>query len=374
MKILLDPQIFIYQRFGGISRYFTEVYILFKKKKNVEIDCPLLYTENLHLKEYSLFNNYRQKIVHLSLKLSFTASQRIKEFYKIKSQEKTRQLLRKNQFDLFFPTYFDPYFLDDIGNTPFVLTVYDMINEILPHCYKNDTTTIPNKKLLMEKATKIIAISESTKQDIIRLYPHIEAKKIEVVYLGYTINADHEVELPLPLNYILFVGNRQEYKNFIFFLKAVTPILKEDSSLYVVCAGGNQFTKIELDLINELGLSNQIIQRNFKDSELSTYYKKAKCFVFPSEYEGFGIPVLESMACGCPVVLANHSSFPEVAGDAGVYFELNNGQDLTNKIKQLLGDKMMRAQYSLKGQEQARKFSWEICAENFYSVLKSVVK
>lgn len=374
MKILLDPQIFIYQKFGGISRYFTEVYIAFKKKKNVDIYCPVVYTENLHLKEYALFSNYRQIVVDLSMKLSFTAGQRIKEFYKLKSQKKTKQLLQKQQFDLFFPTYFDPYFLEDIGNTPFVLTVYDMINEIFPHCYKNDNTTIPNKKLLMEKATKIIAISNSTKQDILRLYPHIEAKKIEVVYLGFTINVDSKVSLPLPLNYILFVGNRQEYKNFIFFLKSIASILKRDANLFLVCAGGNPFTKIEQDLISELELSDQVIQRNFKDNELSTYYTKAKCFVFPSEYEGFGIPVLESMACGCPVVLANHSSFPEVAGDAGVYFELNNGLDLSNKIEQLLNDAALRLHYSSKGIEQSKKFSWNICAENIYSVFQSVVK
>ena len=78
-------------------------------------------------------------------------------------------------------------------------------------------------------------------------------------------------------------------------------------------------------------MEKQIIQMSFEEEDLNTFYKKAICFVFPSLYEGFGIPVLESMKSGCPVVLGNHSSFPEVAGEAGVYFETNNSEDLKNK-------------------------------------------
>jgi glycosyltransferase involved in cell wall biosynthesis len=374
MKILLDPQIFIYQKYGGISRYFTEIYIAFKKKKNVEIACPIVYTENLHLKEYGLFQSNWQLIAEVSSKFSYSIGKKLKDTFKVRSLTKTQGILQQQKSDIFVPTYYDPYFLKNIGNTPFVLTVYDMINEIFPDSFKNDTSTVPNKKLLMEKATKIIAISESTKRDILRFYPHIDASKIEIVYLGYTINADSTVALQLPSRYILFVGNRQEYKNFIFFLQSVAPLLKSDPNLFLVCAGGNSFTAVELNLITELGLKEQIIQRNFNDNELATYYTNAKCFVFPSQYEGFGIPVLESMACGCPVVLANHSSFPEVAGDAGVYFELNDGADLCSKIQHLVSDEEFRTQYSLKGKEQSKKFSWEICAENIYSVFQSVVK
>ncbi|MGY0039758.1 glycosyltransferase [Pedobacter sp. NJ-S-72] len=152
-----------------------------------------------------------------------------------------------------------------------------------------------------------------------RIYPNIPAEKIDIVYLAHTIKTEVQTEVQTPENYILFIGNRTVYKNFIFFLKAVVPILKNRKDLFILCAGGNDFNEEETQLISESGVGDQLIQRNFKDSELADYYKKALCFVFPSEYEGFGIPVLEAMACGCPVVLTNHSSFPEVAGDAGIY-------------------------------------------------------
>src|SRR5690606_17671831 len=97
---------------------------------------------------------------------------------------------------------------------------------------------------------------------------------------------------------------------------------------HLVCAGGNEFTEEEWQLINKYGLREKVLQQNFADADLDSYYRNALCFVFPSQYEGFGIPVLESMACGCPVVLSNHSSFPEVAGNAGAYFEQDNAEDL----------------------------------------------
>lgn len=125
-------------------------------------------------------------------------------------------------------------------------------------------------------------------------------------------------------------------------------------------------------MIGELDIAAQVSQQNFQDDELAHYYKKALFFVYPSEYEGFGIPVLESMACGCPMILTNHSSFPEVAGDAGLYFELNHTTDLTNKMTMFLEDPNLREAYSLKGLEQVKRFSWEKTAMDSLSIYKAV--
>lgn len=141
----------------------------------------------------------------------------------------------------------------------------------------------------------------------------------------------------------------------------------------MVCAGGNPFTSKEQKIIRELEIDDQLIQRNFEDNELASYYSNARCFVFPSEYEGFGIPVLESMACACPVVLAKHSSFPEVAEDAGVYFELNNEADLRDKILGLLESEPVRNMYIKKGLARAAQFSWRKTAEQCLEVFKSAI-
>jgi glycosyltransferase involved in cell wall biosynthesis len=373
IKILLDPEIFITQEFGGISRYYTELYNALENNPETQIISPILYTDNIHFKESPLFEKSYQKKNDILVKCSKLLRGYSPRKLKKKSKKEAISLLKKQEFDVFIPTYYDPYFLPYIENKPFVLTVHDMIHELYPHYFTNDKITVPNKKILIARANRIITVSENTKKDLLRIYPDIPASKIDVVYLAPTINTAIQTEIETPENYILFVGNRTLYKNFIFFLKAVLPILKNRKDLFILCAGGNAFNKEERQLIDESGIKNQLIQRNFKDSELADYYKKALCFVFPSEYEGFGIPVLEAMACGCPVVLANHSSFPEVAGDAGVYFELNNASDLKEKLALLLDNIQIRQEYKLKGLNQARKFNWETTTNKCLKVYQAAL-
>ena len=373
IKILLDPKIFNLQKFGGISRYYTEIYTAFINDDEVDIRCPLFYTDNIHFKGSLLFKDSFQIKMRFFIRWNKIFRKFLPKKLIRKTERETLRLLNKQEADLFIPTYYDPYFMSDIKNTPFVITVYDMINELYPQYFTNDKTTVPNKKLLIESATKIIAISQSTKRDILNIYPHIAAEKIEVVYLAHTITTNALVPIDVPKEYILFVGNRTLYKNFIFFLKSAAQILKDKPTLYIFCAGGNEFTEEEKILIDQLALADRVVQKNFKDNELENYYKHAKCFVFPSEYEGFGIPVLEAMACGCPVVLANHSSFPEVAGEAGIYFDLTNESDLREKITSLLNDKKKRQDYSKRGLEQAAKFTWQKTAEESLKVYQSVL-
>jgi glycosyltransferase involved in cell wall biosynthesis len=365
MKIHIDTQTFNEQKFGGISRYHAEIINNLNRISSVQVQCPIFYSENLHLKEANLFRGFRSKFFDSKLIPNF-----IREQLVFKNKKADIEALKKSDFDVFVPSYYDDYFLDYLKNKPFVLTVYDLIQELMPQYFENDVETAKRKKILIENANRIIAISESTKADILKVYPETDVSKIDVVYLSQSITIKENNSLSLPKNYILFVGNRTRYKNFLFFLKAVAPLMKENHELFIVCAGGNRFIREEKKLIKELNLSDQIIQQNFEDNDLATYYKNAKCFVFPSEYEGFGIPVLEAMACGCPVVLANHSSFPEVAGDAGVYFELNNPDDLKNKIADLLKNDSLRKSYSEKGLAQEKKFSWQKTAADCLEVYK----
>ena len=369
MKLLLDPQAYNMQQFGGISRYHTEVLVELQREGRLKIECPIVYSDNLHLKEYGLFQNFRNTFVDASWMPKFLKKKLVKKFRK-QNIKLTRKALAKQEFDVFISTYYDPYFLENLGSKPFVLTLHDMIHDIFPQYFTRDKYTVARKKLLLEKATRVICVSENTKKDILRFYPHIDASKLDVVYLAQSIDTQSKSDVSLPENYILFVGNRTIYKNFNFFIKAVAPLLLADSDLFVICAGGNAFERDEIAMLQNLGISNQIIQRNFEDHELASYYSNAKCFVFPSEYEGFGIPVLEAMACGCPVVLANHSSFPEVAGNAGIYFELNNAADLKNKVDELLTNETLRQDFIKRGLDNAAKFSWKKTAQACLEVYK----
>lgn len=372
-RILIDPQTFVAQEFGGISRYFTELCIKLKKNRELELLFPILYTDNIHYIESPFFNDSFQNKNAFLIKYSKIFRPYSPRKLKKKSKEQAVELLESGEFDLFIPTYYEPYFLPHLNGKPFVLTVHDMIHEIYPQYFIDDPQTISNKKKLIKKATRIIAVSENTKKDILRIYPNTPSEKIDVVYLAHQFSKGISDPVILPEKYILFVGNRTIYKNFTFFISAVAPLFHKSEDLHLVCAGGNPFDENELALLNELGISSRTIQQNFKDAELKTYYQKACCFVFPSEYEGFGIPVLEAMSAGCPIVLTNNSSFPEIAGDAGIYFSLNDEIDLREKISLVLNSEEIRAKYKKRGLIQARKFSWQKTTDETFKVYQKAL-
>lgn len=369
MKIVLDPQIFNLQKYGGISRYYTEIFSCLSRKNSHTIVVPLYSTTNIYFNQSVLFTT-QKKVYFLWIRLLYKL--RILNKGKKNSRSKffLKEFLSKQDYDLFIPTYFDTYFIDFIGAKPFVLTVYDMIYELFPEYFLDDKKVVPNKLFLLEKAARIIAVSENTKKDIVNIYPHIDASKIDVVYHGCSIKINAKSAVTLPENYVLFVGTRALYKNFVFLVNSIAELLQNDPNLYLICAGGSDFETNENELICKLGIEKQIIHKHFEEDELGFFYSKAKCFVFPSLYEGFGIPVLEAMTCGCPVVLTNCSSFPEVAGSAGIYYELNNGEDLKNKIKDLIDNDFLRQEFSFRGLEQVKKFSWEKAASECLSAYK----
>lgn len=371
MKILLDPQIFIEQKFGGISRYFGELWSEFLLKKEVEVSCPLIYSANLHLKELDL-----KPKVHTSFleDFKFKGSSRLLAMLKQYSYKYCIRKVRKNDFDIFIPTYYSTYFTSYLKR-PFVLTVYDMIHEMYPQFFESDKTTVTNKKLLMDKANKIIAISQNTKSDIIKIYPSINPEKIEVVYLaqsimGETASAKNAV---LPENYLLFIGNRAHYKNFRFLIKAIAAILNSYPGLFLVCAGGGKFTNEEISYLSQERVSERVLQYNYADSELEAFYLNARAFIFPSLYEGFGIPILEAMKCGCPVILSKSSCFPEIAADSALYFEPGDNHSLQTAIDTILSNPDIRTALKAKGLKRESQFTWQETADNCLNVYKSIL-
>jgi glycosyltransferase involved in cell wall biosynthesis len=367
IKLLIDPQIFNDQKFGGISRYYTEIYYQIKKQNLSHIELPIFYSENIHLNEKNLINNKLNNLEKFCLNYNIFKRKIIRKL-KRKNLIQTKKELLEHNFDVLIPSYYNTYFLGFIAKKPFVLTVYDMIHEIFPSFFSDSQQIIENKKTLLYKATKVIAISNSTKHDILKFYPDIDQNKIHVVYLCDSKMTNNIKPKSLPKKYILFVGNREHYKNFIFFAKSVEDILNKNEALVVLCAGGSAFYKEEIDLFNSMGHLNRFIHYRFNDNELAQIYENALCFVFPSIYEGFGIPVLEAMSNRCPCILANHSSFPEVAGDAGIYFELNNQADLAQKIIKTIENKEFRQIMIEKGLANIKKFSWEKVARECFKV------
>jgi len=382
MKILYDHQVFESYKVGGIPRYFFELLRYLDLHKAIDFELPILYSSNEHLLSYEPF---RKKIKGSSDfyndfmgGLDFKGKWWLFNLYKrrlmpnghhAQNQKLTIQRLKEGDFDIFHPTNYDTYFLDHIGNKPYVITHYDMIFEIFPEYFSLRDKTAANKKILMQHAHSIISISERSKQDLVDYYG-IAPEKIKVIYLANSLNPNEAspVDPPVPEKYILYVGTRPIYKNFYFFIQSVAELLHKDKELHVVCTG-KAFSADELFFLDKLGVSKQVHNRYVNDASLAHLYKKARVFIFPSLYEGFGIPILEAFSCSCPVALSNASCLPEIAGEAAVYFDPKNARSIIDSVSRIIYDAETARQFVEKGHQRLKNFSWEKMALetlNFY--------
>ena len=351
MRILYDHQIFSRQRYGGVSRYFAEIIGNLRKYSEYEPDIGIKYSNNEYIRDwgYQKFLPekdlwHKEKIIEL-LNCPYTV-----------------KALKKGNFDLFHPTYYNPYFLKMIRSKKYVVTVYDMTHEIFPENFGCTDRSSRWKKTVVENADAVIAISENTKNDLVEILG-IDGEKISVTHLGSSVQKNSRfIMTALPENFILFVGERKGYKNFQNFMQGITPLLQKEKDLYLICVGGSRFSQSEEDYLRGNDIRGQVIHTRLDDEELYYAYSQARVFVFPSLYEGFGIPILEAFSCGCPVALSHASCFPEIAGDAAGYFKATDPLSIQDTISLVLEDENYRKTLVRKGFERNSAFSWEKCA------------
>lgn len=375
MKVLFDSQIFDWQINGGISRYFIEVLKRLDKSSDIEILFRCSHSYNTYIQD-------TRWLVHKAAFRNFQFKGKLRMLKQINQQINrgySNRLLKAGVPDIFHPTYYDPYFLKYLGNKPLVLTVYDLTNEKF-----NDNSDLTNKvlhwkKQLIEKADHIISISENTKKDVIEYYG-IQPEKITTVYLSGGFDpAVKSAPVPaemntIPSRYILFVGSRSAYKNFNAFIREAAPVMS-DENISLVAAGGGPMNEQELSLMRELGIVDKLVPfSHVSDNFLAKLYMNALAFVFPSLYEGFGIPVLEAMQCDCPCLLSNNSSLAEVGGDAAAYFDPMKEQSLQAALRDLVRNDAQRKKMVLAGREQVKKFNWDATAEGHLQVYKQVAQ
>lgn len=235
----------------------------------------------------------------------------------------------------------------------------------------------------VKSAKHIFAISESTKNDIIKAY-HTPEEKITVTYPGYDqkrfdikILRDKDIErikdsYKIVGDYILFLGTLKPSKNIEGLLEAHNILISQYPNIQLVIAGkkGWMYDTI-FAKVRESGLEDKVIFTDFvSDDEVAGLVSGADVFVLPSFWEGFGIPVVEAMACGVPVVVSDVGSLPEVVGEAGVIVNPNDPQSIAQGIKKALKDK---EELRKKGLEQVKKFSWENCAKKTLTVLEELI-
>lgn len=363
MNIIFDHQAFSRQDYGGIARYFFELFNLFDRDgHHVEIRAPLYVTK--------YFVNAKNKPKgRLIPKLPNT----VVILSKINSLLTKFLWSQNNPVDIYHETYFTK--ADNCPKSAVrIITVYDMIHEKFPEMFSRLDQTSKNKSFALHRADHIISISHNTKKDLIK-YFDIEADKISVVHLGHlqrNVSNSHNPFSQKP--YLLYVGGRWEYKNFTALLEAYADSENLKKEFRLVCFGGGAFNKKEQQLIAQLHLDkSNIIQKSGEDLLLTNLYKNAAAFVYPSLYEGFGLPPLEAMSLGCPVICSNVSSLPEVIGNAAEQFDPQNIDSLRTAIESVVFNTDHRENLISQGYAQSKLFSWEKCASETLEVYKKVI-
>jgi glycosyltransferase involved in cell wall biosynthesis len=261
-----------------------------------------------------------------------------------------------------------------------VITVHDVISTIYPESF-TAATTIRYKLFFsrtLKSADKIIADSENTKNDLMRYY-HVPDDKIKVIPLGVEkrfcrLNPEAVEDIRrryhLDFPFILYTGTLEPRKNLPALIKAFSVIKLKHHHYKLVIAGmkGWKYQGI-FDQVTALDLEKDVVFTGYvPDEDLPALYNAAEVFVYPSFYEGFGLPPLEAMACGCPVITSNTSSLPEVVGNAGIMIDPNDHDELVQAIDSVLSDLTLKEKLRELGQERAKEFSWEKCATETWSV------
>ena len=386
MKVLFDHQAFCNQMHGGVSRCFVELYK--HLPKDVQTCIALRENDNAYIRELGIIPpdgyDYDKWIIRGNWpakgKLYAIFNWIRGEKYYWDKTEYNKQFaikkLKEGDFDIFHPTYYDDYFLPFLAGKPFVLTIHDMIPERYPQYFnQNEDPQIVGKKKLAPLASAIIAVSKNTKNDIVNIL-QVPEEKVHVVYHGCSFERRNYSEPLLSEPYILYVGDRKRYKNFALFVRDITPVLNSHPSLRVICTG-LEFSKVEIDLFKTYGVSNRFRYRWVQlDEEFYSLYHYAQCFVYTSEYEGFGIPILEAYQADCPVLLNCASCFPEIAGEAAIYFNLkSNESNFTDVMMQFLAmSDVDRKDLIRRQREQLAHYSWEKSAEQLAAIYQSIMR
>lgn len=365
MKIAYDSQIFSMQEYGGVSRYFFELADNIAKANAAEVAIfSPLYTNS-----YLAAASHQLKVRGMKMPV-IRHSWRV---YRAINRMYAPSMMARFHPDIVHETYYSQKSKTPV-DSKVVLTVFDMIHERFPDDFATRDRTSEEKAKAVERADHVICISEQTRKDLIELLG-VDRAKTSVVHLGFSLtkqSADSRLASERP--YVLYVGSRGGYKNFESLLRAyaANPALQHDHDL--VAFGGGSLNAREKALLAKLGIPFERVRHlSGDDSVLSGLYRRAALFVYPSRYEGFGIPPLEAMSFDCPVACSNVSSIPEVVGDAAEFFDPDSIESIGQAIERVLNDATLRDVLVARGRERIKLFYWERCAEQTLDVYRSLL-
>jgi len=350
----------------GVSVYAFELLKHFAKRANAETEFRVFLRMKPHDQMPKESTYYKYEVVSGRILWSHV-------FLPI-------HLFFNSKINIFFaPAHYSPRFL----TVPLVVTIHDLSYFYFPQEFlRKDLYKLRNwTSFSINRAVKIISVSKTTKKDVLTWY-HVQNEKIRVIYNGFR-KRKTEKNAKLTLNkyslkkkkYILYVGTLQPRKNIPTLILAFAEFRNQHSDYTLVITGkkGWMFDTI-YDAVVTHGIEDSVVFTGFAtDEELVVLYEHASCFVMPSLYEGFGIPLLEAMAHSCPVLSSHASCLPEIGGDACLYFDPQNASELTEKLERICLDTQLQRSLVKNGLSRVKEFSWKACAEETLKVIQEEV-
>ncbi|MBW4580198.1 MAG: glycosyltransferase family 4 protein [Tildeniella nuda ZEHNDER 1965/U140] len=364
--IVYDYQAFLLQEYGGISRYFYELASRISQAEHfsTRVIAPAYINQYLNNLNPHYLTGFLVPPIRRTVRIRSTIN-----------REVTRFALSLIRPDLVHETYYASERLA-AKKTKIITTIHDMIPEKFSELFPPSHPIPLLKKKSIIRADCIICVSENTRKDVLERF-NVDPQNVFVTHLGCSLN-------PLPQKavkteqvfrpYILYVGHREGYKNFSGFLKAFTrsKLLKKDFK--IICFGATPFSQAEMHQFSSYNLSVAQIQHlSGDDTVLASLYANASALVYPSLYEGFGIPPLEAMSYNCPVVCSDSSSIPEVVGNAAELFNPYEPESITNALERVLYVSDRTQALIRLGTERVKQFTWENCVEKTCAIYASLL-
>lgn len=365
MRVAVDHQVTSLQDAGGMSRYHYELARQLRGREGIAMDLllggqssvlPFAELEGNGVRVESWRSRFAPGYPRYAMNAVWTAA----------------IAPLRGRYDVYHASYqrWEPA----IRHRALVATHHDATQERFPELFRNAAAIRARKGRLYRRADLVICVSESARQDLVEIYG-VEKARTRLVHHGVTPVA----ETVAPFHdgdtrpYVLYVGSRSAYKNFFALIRAFAAT-ESARSMRLIVAGGGAWTDAEQAAIAEQGLGNRVmLLPRVDEARLGALYRGAALFAYPSLYEGFGLPPLEAMSAGCPVLVSRTSSLPEICGDAAHYFDTAIKGSLEQELQRLLGDPALRAAKVAAGRARVGRYTWESAAVGTLAVYREAL-
>lgn len=359
MRVLYDHNVFLRGARTGVSRYFCDLVMAGRKLNQAELTIAARLHTNAFLDESGL--------VRPSLRLP--SNRYTNRFLTHLGELSLRSTLRMGEWDIIHETHYSGRRYGK-GPAKIAYTVHDLIPELMPEYFRGYETIIRHRQLAFASDAHFVAISQNTATDLQRIY-RVSPERIRVIHHGRS-------KLPDPgdvrrrSDLVLYVGTRGSYKNFSNFVAALggSRLLREEVELLMF--GGKALTSSEIAMLEAAGI-RRYSHDHGDDLVLARAYREATVFVYPSRYEGFGLPLLEAMALDCPIICSRASCFPEIAGDAAHFFDPSSVEDMTERIAEVVTSASLQVGLAARGADRVKTFTWQRSATEHLAFYRSMI-